>query len=149
MPLDYALEALALADSHDVDKLLALKNLDQHPVANLHRDVTVRSAVGFKRHFAHELHWRKIVLRQMSARRLSQPRLFHKLHQADLGRLVTVSRRRLVLRNYARTSLQHRDRTHIALRVKQLRHADLLAQNSSNSRCHLYLHPAWLVAIGW
>ena len=60
----------------------------------------------------------------------------------------------LVLRDHARTSLQHRDRANVALRVKQLRHADLLAQNSRDLRCHFLLHAQLGVAIarapiGW
>jgi hypothetical protein len=35
MPLDYALKAAPLADSDDVDKTLAFKNVDQHAVARL------------------------------------------------------------------------------------------------------------------
>src|SRR5580698_9524251 len=59
-----------------------------------------------------------------------------------------------MLRDHARTRLQHRDRTDIALGIKQLRHPDFFAQNSSNSRCHFNLHPAWpavyaTASIGW
>src|ERR1017187_3786259 len=146
MPLNDTLEAFALAHSHDVDKLFAFEYLDQHPVADLHRDLAIGGAIGFEPHFAHELYRRKIVLGQMSARRLGQPRLLHKFDQTNLSRFVTVLHRQLVLGHYARTSLQHCNRTHVALRVKQLRHADLLAQNACNSYRHLRLHPAWLVA---
>src|SRR3984957_11475585 len=60
----------------------------------------------------------------------------------------------LMLRHHARASLQHRDRANIALGVKQLRHADLLAQNTCNFNRHLNLHsqlgsPIALAAIGW
>jgi hypothetical protein len=36
MSLDHTLKAASLADSDDVDKLLAIENLDQHAIANLH-----------------------------------------------------------------------------------------------------------------
>src|SRR6266702_1174055 len=66
MPFHDALKALPLADSNDVDKLLAVENFDQHAIANLHRSITVTLSrrLNFKRHFAHELHRRQIILRQ-------------------------------------------------------------------------------------
>ena len=63
----------------------------------------------------------------------------HKLDQANLSRLVSIFRGRLVLRHHARTSLQHCDRANVALGVKQLRHADLLAQNPRYLDCHYLL----------
>src|ERR1700723_2665772 len=150
MPLHDALEAFSLAHAHDVDELFAFKNLHQHAVANLPRSLAV--AIALKPHFAHELHRRKIILRQVSACRLGEPRLFHELDQANLSRFVSVLHRQLMLRHHTRTSLQHCHRAHVALRVKQLRHADLLAQNACNFDRHLRLHPAWLVTtttIGW
>src|SRR5271156_1045884 len=88
MPLYNALETFSLADSHDVDKLFALKNIDQHAVAGLHSSVAC--AIAFERHLAHELHRRKIVLRQVSLRRLRQLRLLYELHQTNLGRFVAI-----------------------------------------------------------
>src|SRR6202522_1917849 len=68
MPLHYALESFALADSNNVDELFAFKNIHQHAVAGLHSSVAI--AIALNRHFAHELHWRKIVLGQMTLCRL-------------------------------------------------------------------------------
>src|SRR5436305_1682767 len=107
MPLDDTLKAFSLADADIVDKLFAFENLDQNSVANLHRASIRAIAVGLKRHFAHELHWRKIVLRQVPAGGFGQARLLHKLDQAYLSRFVSVLDRKLVLRNHTRTSLQH------------------------------------------
>src|SRR5579872_4066629 len=140
MTLHHALKTFSLAHAHDVDKLLAFENVDQHAISSLHSTLAV--AVSFERHFAHKLNWRKVVLCQMALRRLGQPRLLHKLHQANLRRFVTVFDGRLVLRHHTRTSLQHCDRAHIALRVEQLRHADLLAQNARNSDRHLSSPPS-------
>src|SRR6202043_2134074 len=95
MPLYHTLKPLTLADADDVDKPLALENLDQHAVANFHRPIAVRSALHLEGNFAHELYRRKIVLRQVPLRRLGQPRLLHKFNQSDLGRLITISCRRL------------------------------------------------------
>src|SRR5689334_14374720 len=144
MPLYDTLKPAPLADTNDIDESFAVENLDQDAIANLHRAIAIGRAFNLERHFAHELHRRKIVFREMSLGRLGQPRLFHKLDQANLGGLVPVLGGRLVLRHHARTSLQHRDRADVALRVKQLRHADLLAQNACYLRCHFLLHPAWV-----
>src|SRR5271157_4976820 len=59
-----------------------------------------------------------------------------------------------MLRHHARASLQHGDRANVALRVEQLRHADLLAQNACDLRCHVFYLSAQLgssvrTAIGW
>src|SRR4029077_13466871 len=153
MPLDHPLKPASLADDDDVHKLFALKNLNQHTRANLQAVAAI--TVALERHFAQEFHRRKIVLRQVSALRLGQPRLLHKFNQADLSGLVTVLRGRLMLRNHAGPCLQHRDRANIALGVEQLRHADFLAQNPCNLDCHFLIpRPAWLVdssptATGW
>jgi len=136
MPLHHSLKPFPLADAHDVDESLAFEDLDQHSVANFHRAIPISRSLNLQRHFAHELHRRKIVLRQVSPRRFGQPRLLHKLDQSNLGGFIAISGRRLVLRHHAGASLQHRDRTHVALRVKQLRHAHLLAQNSRHLGCH-------------
>src|SRR5581483_3970755 len=146
MPLYDSLEPLALADSDDVNKLLAIEYFYEHAVANFHRTVTVRRRINFQRNFAQELHWRKVALRQVSTLGVREPRLLHKLNQPDLRRLVSILHSRLVLRDDARAGLQYCDGTNVALRVKQLRHPDLLAQNSRDSRCHIFhLRPAWLV----
>src|ERR1700683_2610143 len=102
MALHHTLKSLALADANDVDKALAIEDLDQHAVANFDRPLFFALNRSFhpERHFAHELHRRKIVLRQMSLRRLGEPRLFYKLDQSNLGRLVSVFGGRLVLRHH-------------------------------------------------
>src|SRR5215470_2466077 len=126
MALDYALKAFAFAYADDVDKLLAIEDFDQDAIASLH----VRVSVGFDRDFLDELHRRQIVFPEMPAHGLSQPRLFYEFDQSDLSGLVSVFGLGLRLRDHAGASLQHRRRTHVALRVEQLRHADFLAQNS-------------------
>jgi hypothetical protein len=94
------------------------------------------------------------VLGKVSAHCLRQLLLFHKLDQANLRRLVAVFGLGLVLRNHAWSRLQHRRRPHIALRIEELRHADLLAQNSRNSS-HFFSIPSLArrnnssAAIGW
>ena len=90
MPLYHALKAATLADSHDVDELLAIKNLDQHAVAHFDRPVAI--AFTLERHLAHELHRGKIILPQVSAHGLGQPRFLHEFDQADLGRVIAVFR---------------------------------------------------------
>src|SRR5207302_2682574 len=140
MPLHHTLKASSLADSHDVDKLFAIEDLDQHAIPDLHRSIAIRGRFYFERNLAHEFHRRQIVLRQMSLRGFREPRLFHKLNQPDLRRLVSILHSRFVLRHHARASLQYCDRADVAPRVKQLRHPDLLAQNSRDLRCHFLLH---------
>src|SRR3984893_5762424 len=153
MPLDHSLKPASLADADDVDKLFALKNLNQHAGPNL--QAVAAFPVALERHFAQEFHRRKIVLRQVSALRFGQSRFLHEFDQADLSRLVTVFRRGLMLRNHAGPRLQHRDRANIAFGVEQLRHADFLAQNPCNLDRHFLIpRPAWLVdylptPIGW
>jgi hypothetical protein len=91
----------------------------------------------------------KVVLGKVSAHGLGQLLFFHKLDQANLRRLVSVFGAGLVLRNHARSRLQHRRRPHIALRIEELRHADLLAQNSCDSRHFLLRSQLGSSAIGW
>ena len=63
VPLHHAGKAAALAGADDVDELLAVEDIDQDPVADLYRRVVSRlRIIDFDRHFAHELHRRKIVL---------------------------------------------------------------------------------------
>jgi hypothetical protein len=74
------------------------------------------------------------VLAEVSLHRLCEPRFLHELDQAYLHRLVALARRRLLLRDDARASLQHRDRADVTLVIKQLRHADLFSDNAVD--CH-------------
>src|SRR5580658_958354 len=135
MPLHHALKAVPLAGSDDIDKTLAFENIDQHAVANFNHTLgRLARSVHFHGNLTQKFHWRKIVLGKMSTHRLGQLFFFDKFDQADLRRYVTVFRLGLVLRNHARSRLQHRRRPHIALRIEELRHADLLAQNSRDSR---------------
>src|SRR5438067_2517261 len=56
-----------------------------------------------------------------------------------------------MLRDHAWPRLQHRRRTHFALRIEQLRHPDFFAQNSCYL-CHFLLffqNPSLAIAIGW
>ena len=139
MPPDHAGKTAALADADDVHKLLAFKNVDQHPVAGLDRDCLFRF-FDLDRHFAQEFHRRQIVLSQMSLHGLGQARFLHELDQADLRRVISVAGLGLVLRNHARTRLQNGRRMHVALVVEELRHSDFLAQNSGYF-CHFNSSP--------
>src|SRR5437660_6008347 len=148
MALDYALKAFALTHADDIYKSLAIENFYQHAISRLHCGV----AVGLDWDLADKFHRRNIVLRQVSAHGLSHPRLFYEFNQTDLSGIVSVFGLRLVLGDHAWPSLQHRRRTHIALRVEQLRHADFFPQNSCYF-CHLlfysFQHPSLARAIGW
>ena len=80
------------------------------------------------------------MLAQMSAHGLGQPVLFHEFHQADLGGNISIAGGRFLLGHHARSRLQHRRRMHIALLIKELRHADFFTENScylchNSSRC--------------
>src|SRR5437763_826746 len=137
MALDYALKTFALADADNVHESFRLKHFNQHAVAGFDSAITV----GFNRNFADKFHRRNIVLRQMSAHGLRETRFLHKFHQADLGRVVTISRLRLVLSDHAWTRLQHGGRTHFAFRIEKLRHSDFFPQNSCYL-CH-FSFPVW------
>src|SRR5690348_12766652 len=132
-----ALKSLPLAHSDYIHKPLALEEVDQYAVTSFDCGV----AVGFDRTFADELHRRHIVLRQMPTFGLAQLRFLHEFHQADLRAVVSVFGLRLVLRDHTRSSLQHGRRMHIALRIEELRHADLFPQNSCYL-CHFLLRPS-------
>src|SRR5271170_8216499 len=142
MPPDYSGKTTPLADADDIHKFLAVEDVDQHAIASFYQ-----SAVGFRLffnldwHLAHELDRRQIVLAQVSASRLGQPRLFHELNQADLRGNVSIFGLRFVLRDHAGTSLQHGRGMNVALVVEELRHADFLAQNSSYL-CHISIFSA-------
>src|ERR1700722_1279203 len=75
MALHDALKPASLADSYDVDKALAIENFHQHTIAHFDRTVFDPFDRSFdpKRHFTHELHRRKIVLREMTLCRLGEP----------------------------------------------------------------------------
>src|SRR4051812_32540950 len=92
-----ASESATLADARNVDELFAIEDVDQNAIANFGSiAIAVSSSCGdLDGNFSHKLHRRKIVLRQMSAFRLVELGLFHKLDQTDLSRVVSVLRRRL------------------------------------------------------
>src|ERR1700745_400974 len=151
MPFYNALKALAFADSNDVDELFSIENLNQDPIANLHRTVAVgrTCCVHFKRNLTKELHRREVVLGEVSALRLREARLLYEFDKSDLRRLVSILHSGLMLRHHARAGLKYCDRANVALRVKQLRHPAFLAQKSRDLRCHFLLHPqrgSWLLA---
>src|SRR5277367_1590843 len=125
MPPDYTRETAPFADADNVDEFLAVEDVDQHAIASFQHSVAVAFGLffDFDRNLAHELDRRQIVLAQVSASRLGQPRLFHELNQADLRGNIAVFGLRLVLRDYAGSSLQHGRRMNVALVVKELRHA--------------------------
>src|ERR1035438_4130941 len=157
MALDHALKAVPFARSNHVDKALALEYIDQDTVARLdHALGRFSRGVNFDSNLPHKSHRRQVVLGKVSAHRLGQLLFFYKLDQANLRRLVAVARLGLVLRNHARSRLQHGRRPHIALRIEELRHADFLAETSCYS-CHFLLHsqhaPPFIVqrtaSIGW
>ena len=75
---------------------------------------------------------------QTAADRLSNTRM--ELAQAYLGRNISIAGGCFLLGHYARPRLQHRRRMHIALLIKELRHADFFTENScylchNSSRC--------------
>src|SRR5580704_2236540 len=86
----------------------------------------------------------------MSASRLGQSRLFDELNQTNLRGNISILRLRLMLRDHAGSGLQHSRGMNVALVVEELRHADLLAENSSYL-CHNLFFSVQLgsVAIGW
>src|SRR5438309_2631400 len=141
MTLYDAREPASLANAHDVDKAVAFENIHQHALADLDAvrlSTLCGSFFNIDGDFTEELHRREIVLGKVTAHRLRESLFFDELHQSDLRRLVAVAGRSLVLRDHARTSLQHRRRTDLALRVKQLRHPDFFPQNS-RYLCHFLL----------
>src|SRR5437868_2013 len=142
MALDYARKTAPLAGSNHIHKFFALENINQHLVADLH---AVRSGFSFCRgqvyfdvHFPQLLYGWQIVLAEVAGHGLIQARSFYELNQPDLRGLVAILIRSLALRDHTWASLQHRNRTHVALVIEQLRHPDFLANNSVD--CHvLYL----------
>src|SRR5215469_9807847 len=77
MPLDHALKPATFADSYDVDELLAIENLDQHPVTDLHGRAAIPRRLNLQRYLAHEFHGGQIVFRQMPLGWLGEARFFH------------------------------------------------------------------------
>src|SRR5579862_1910744 len=142
MPLHYARETPAFADADDIHKALAVENVDQDTLADF-QAVGLSAFFGlffdFERNFAEELHRWEIVFGKVALHRLGEFLFFHELDQSDLGRLISVASRGLVLRDHARTGLQHGRRADFALRIEQLRHADLFSENSCYL-CHFLLH---------
>src|ERR1700687_2639775 len=86
MPPDHAGETTSLADTDNVHKFLAVENVHQHAIPSLQHSVAVAFCFffDFNWNLAHELDRRQVVLTQVSASGLGQPRLFHELDQADL-----------------------------------------------------------------
>src|SRR5215510_14095891 len=144
MALDHALKTFAFTHANYVNKFFAVEHFYQYAVACFHRRITI----NFDRDFLNELHWRQIVLRQVSAHRLRQPRLFHEFYEANLCGFIAVFSLGLCLRDHAWPRLQHGRRTHLTVRVEELRHADFFPQNSCYL-CHFLLHPSLAFAIGW
>src|SRR5207248_3168608 len=137
MAPDYTGESAAFADAHNVYKLLALENIYQHPVAGLYCPIAFGLFLYFDRDLANELYWRQIVFSQMTLHRLSQAGFLHKLHQANLSRIVSVPRLTLLLGNHAGARLQDSGWMYVTLAVGQLRHSNFLVQNSSYL-CHAF-----------
>src|SRR5215471_20309906 len=81
----------------------------------------------FYRYFANELYRRQVVLPEMALHRLRYVLAFHKFHKTDLRSFVSIFIGALDLRNHARARLQHRNRMHVALVIKDLGHTDLLS----------------------
>src|SRR5438067_637653 len=101
MALDYALKAFALTHADDIYKSLAIENFYQHAISRLHCGV----AVGLDWDLADKFHRRDIVLGQVPAHWLRQPRLFYEFNQTDLGGIVSIFGLRLVLRDHTGASL--------------------------------------------
>src|SRR5215472_17700322 len=135
-----------------VDVTLTVEDIDQHLVADFRRTVAAGFRLAFRRlrgrfgagavigfdgggfdcDFAHELHWRQVVLVKMPLHGLGDVLAFHELHQTDLGRVVSVFGRALDLRDHAGARLEHRHRMHVALIVVNLGHSDLFTENAVN-----------------
>ena len=138
MPADNAGKTAALAGAYDVDILLVGKDIDQHPVSGLDCNISL-FAVGHRLNsldtdFLDNPDRRHVVLGEVALLRPGQLGGLDKLHQANLGGVVAVLAACFQLRDDAGTCLQHRDRVHIALIVKHLRHADFLTENACD--CH-------------
>src|ERR1039458_546417 len=131
--LHHARETTALAGRNHIHEFVAVENVHQNFVADLGAILIV--GIDDDWHLTQEAHRRKVVLGEVALHRLRQPRLLHELHQPDLSRVVAIFGYRLALRHKAGTGLQHVDRVDITLVIEELRHANLLAQNSTH--CHL------------
>ena len=128
MPLHHSSKPASLAGSDHVHKALAFKNVDHHAIACFDTAIALGlSLVNLNGNFTQELHRRQIVLGEMSLHRFGHARFLHELNQAKLGGFVSIFSAGLRLRHHARTSLQNRCRTHLALRIEELRHPDFLS----------------------
>src|SRR2546422_347081 len=90
MALNHALKSLTLAHADDIDKLLAVKNVDQDPVACLHRTIALGLLFYFNRNFSDKFHRWHIVFAEVALHGLGQPRLFYEFHQANLRRVISI-----------------------------------------------------------
>src|SRR5215813_3746515 len=142
MALHDTRETTSLAHTDDVHKAVAFEDVHEHALSDFEavRFCTVAGTFfHFEGNFTEELHGREIVLGKVALHRLGQTLFLHELDQSDLRRLVAVTRRSFMLRNDARSGLQYGCRANLAPRIKQLRHADFLSQNS-RYLCHFLLH---------
>ena len=87
MAPDHTRKTAALADADDVHKLLAFENIDQHPVAGLHRAIA-SSAFSSTSTGTSRMNFTggRVVLAQVALHGLGQARLLHELDQANLRR---------------------------------------------------------------
>src|SRR5271165_1671748 len=132
MSLHDAREPAALAGGNHIHKLFAFEDIHQHLVASL--GAVLSFAVNHDGHLAQETHRRQTILSEMSLHRLRQPGFLYELNQSDLCGVVAVLGYGLALSNHAWAGLQHRDWVNITLVIEELRHANLLAENSTD--CH-------------
>ncbi len=126
MPLDRALEALADRDPRDLHRLPGREGFDGDGLADLKLALTAKLdempvCRGTRLLEMAELRLRELPLRDGVER--------------DLNRLVAVDLHRLHLDHGARAGLDHGDRRHrAALRIEDLRHAELPSQDSLHQR---------------
>ncbi len=105
--------------------------IGKDPVACLR--IRVFTSIGdpvVERNFPEDPHGRHIRLCKVPGHRLIHLGGLDEVYVTNLRGVIAVFGHRLQLRDDTGTSLQHRDWVYIAAVVKQLRHADLLAENS-------------------
>ena len=133
MPANDTGEASALGGANHIHELLVRKDVDQNPVTGLGvgvgRCVSLRHGV-VQSHLFEDAYRRDIRLGEVPGHRFVDLGRLDEVDVADLGGVIAVLRERLELRNDAWPRLEHGHRMHVAAVVKQLRHADFLAENS-------------------
>ena len=102
---------------------------------------------GLESDFLDHAHGRHVRLGEVAGHGLVHLRRLDEVDVADLRGLVAVLRQRLELRDHARTSLQHRHRVNIPAVVEDLRHADLLTENSCYGHCDFLSSSCWPVRL--